>query len=90
MKLIEHRNTIGKDEERLKVKKTILKFGDLKLNTNNANSITKLSEADYGALAKKVKEDVLEGSTRKFEALEAWNRTALGAVVVNTMWRCKK
>ena len=50
-----------------------------------AEPLTKLSEANYGALAKKVKEDVLEGSTHKFEAMEAWNRTVSGAVVVNTM-----
>ena len=31
----------------------------------------------------KVKEDVLEGSTHKFEALDAWN----GTISYTTLWR---
>ena len=44
-----------------------------------AEPLTKLSGANYGALAEKVKEDVLEGSMHKIEALKALNRTVPGA-----------
>ena len=49
----------------------------------NAESIAKLSEADCVVLVEKQEESTLADITKEIEALKAWNKTVLGAVVVN-------
>jgi len=49
----------------------------------NAESIQKLSEADCVVLVEKQEESTLADITKEIEALKAWNKTVLGAVVVN-------
>jgi len=49
----------------------------------SAESIQKLSEADCVVLVEKQEESTLADITKEIEALKAWNKTVLGAVVVN-------
>lgn len=49
----------------------------------NAESIQKLSEADCVVLVEKQEVSILADITKEIEALKAWNKTVLGAVVVN-------
>ena len=49
----------------------------------NAESIEKLSEADCVVLVEKQEVSTLADITKEIEALKAWNKTVLGAVVVN-------
>ena len=49
----------------------------------NAESIEKLLEADCVVLVEKQEESTLEDMTKEIEALKAWNKTVLSAVVVN-------
>ena len=48
----------------------------------SAESIQKLSEADCVVLVEKQEESTLADITKEIEALKAWNKTVLGAVVV--------
>ncbi len=48
----------------------------------NADAIQKLSEADCVVLVEKQEESTLADITKELEALRAWNKTVLGAVVV--------
>ncbi len=48
----------------------------------NAESIEKLSEADCVVLVEKQEVSTLADITKEIEALKAWNKTVLGAVVV--------
>ena len=50
----------------------------------NAESIEKVTAADCVVLVEKQEESVLADITKELEALNAWNKTVLGAVVVNT------
>ena len=49
----------------------------------SADAIEKLSEADCVVLVEKQEESTLADITKEIEALRAWNKTVLGAVVVN-------
>ena len=49
----------------------------------NAEAIEKLSAADCVVLVEKQEESTLADITKEIEALKAWNKTVLGAVVVN-------
>jgi len=49
----------------------------------NAESIEKLSAADCVVLVEKQEESTLADISKEIEALRAWNKTVLGAVVVN-------
>ena len=49
----------------------------------NAESIEKVAEADCVVLVEKQEQSVLADITKELEALKAWNKTVLGAVVVN-------
>ena len=49
----------------------------------NAESIEKVTAADCVVLVEKQEESVLADITKELEALRAWNKTVLGAVVVN-------
>ena len=49
----------------------------------NADSIEKLCAADCVVLVEKQEESTLADITKELEALKAWNKTVLGAVVVN-------
>ena len=49
----------------------------------NADAIEKLSEADCVVLVEKQEESTLADITKELEALKAWNKTVIGAVVVN-------
>lgn len=49
----------------------------------NAESIEKVAVADCVVLVEKQEESVLADITKELEALRAWNKTVLGAVVVN-------
>ena len=49
----------------------------------NAESIEKLTEASCVVLVEKQEESTLADITKELEALRAWNKTVLGAVVVN-------
>ena len=49
----------------------------------NAESIEKLSEASCVVLVEKQEESTLTDITKELEALRAWNKTVLGAVVLN-------
>ena len=49
----------------------------------NADSIEKISAADCVVLVEKQEESTLVDITKELEALKAWNKTVLGAVVIN-------
>lgn len=49
----------------------------------NADTIEKLSKADCVVLVEKQEVSTLADITKELEALKAWNKTVLGAVVVN-------
>ena len=49
----------------------------------SADAIEKLSAADCVVLVEKQEESTLADITKEIEALRAWNKTVLGAVVVN-------
>lgn len=49
----------------------------------NADAIEKLTAADCVVLVEKQEQSTLADITKKLEALKAWNKTVLGAVVVN-------
>lgn len=50
----------------------------------NAESIDKVVGADCVVLVEKQEKTVLENIIKELEALNAWNKTVLGAVIVNT------
>ena len=50
----------------------------------NAESIEKVAAADCVVLVEKQEQSMLADITKELEALKAWNKTVLGAVVVNT------
>jgi len=50
----------------------------------NAESIEKVTAADCVVLVEKQEQSMLADITKELEALKAWNKTVLGAVVVNT------
>ena len=49
----------------------------------DADAIEKLSKADCVVLVEKQEESTLADITKELEALKAWNKTVLGAVVIN-------
>jgi len=50
----------------------------------NAESIGQIMEADYVVLVEKQEESKLADIQKELEALKAWNKTVLGAIVLNT------